>query len=151
MCMYYGIGVKNGRQKAQEERLMNPRRMTCYKVLRVQRRWLFWKRLVGPYQTGFVIKPGQIVSDRPTGVDLTMDEQADYVVSRGIHVFCDIASATSGLLEITAWGKGITSDYRIVEVQCHTNNLVSYCWNGNKAVFTRVTLSEEEYERALNK
>ena len=89
-------------------------------------------KLVSPYFTNFVWKPGQIFSTA-TGNPVTKTRN----ISRGIHVFRERKKAKAHFYE------------PIVEVVCKVEDLIGA--NSTQMVFKKVTLTKVEYAKHVTK
>jgi len=107
--------------------------LTFYKVLR-KTTYLF-----APHHL-MVYKVGDNISDRESN-ELTLFEKNNKVINQGIHVFATFQQAENFKINSIGWTEAV------VEVTVHIDNLVAI--NRIDAVFTKVTLSQSEYDRAL--
>ncbi len=108
----------------------------AYKVLR----WDFNGHLLSPYHSDFEWRSGVNQSDRPSA-ERQSDQERE--IARGIHVFLHYEQAKMS----------VDCEQVVVELICQREHLVGAgSDNGSairSAVFTEVTLTDEEYARAI--
>ncbi|MBT6051164.1 MAG: hypothetical protein HOG49_30560 [Candidatus Scalindua sp.] len=120
---------------------------TCWKSYDTEHRT---NRKPGLYPTIFnyrkEVLPGKIVSSR---TQVEVGDEFDEInydsidIHRGIHVFTRKHRAISHSAAYV--------DDRVVQVQCHKSDLVAVDEDDKQAVFMKVLLSQEEYDKAMKK
>ena len=112
------------------------RSVICYKVYEV-----VIDRLWSVYMHAPIYSAGVVLSDR-SSTEITSEEQSSLEVNNGIHVYLEEKDCHGGLMQF----------YRVVPVQCKLEDLVAIGeFDGTKsAVFTKVEITKEEWNKAVN-
>jgi hypothetical protein len=135
MCLY--IHVRNTEEILKELRKNNGKGVML-KRLRYRQKADGQYELVSPFIEK-VFSPGDNVSDRDYGKDLSIDEKARREVEHGIHVFTSIARAKHYM----------KPDEIIVPVTVREKDFVA-AGDDEDAVFVKVHLDKEAYNKTID-
>ncbi|MBT6049332.1 MAG: hypothetical protein HOG49_21255 [Candidatus Scalindua sp.] len=113
--------------------------VTCFKIYD-----LHGRRLVPPFQGPPSVESGCIESDRASkelhGGNEDTDDGSVWIIFRGIHVSIIREESVRGCKEYQV----------IVPVRCHKEDLVASSIRYPDAVFTKIFLEKEDYEKAIS-
>ena len=112
----------------------------------------FWKvrlrtddGLKAPYGHGVISSPGPLVARHESGGCVRRALcQNHSLITDGIHVFCDRATA----MLATAYFLGERAV--VVAVRCEADDLIGQDWYWSAAVFRKVTVTPQAFARAMS-
>lgn len=138
MCLVLDkVRTKAAKEKAKTQ----TRVLTRYKIVRVS---ATTGHLYSEYRTDYRWLPGLNYSSRQNK-GLTPEERHEGNVDAGIHVYASLADAR---FELSLHNCG--AGWRLISVQCNPKDLIAVSPLFHKEeVYTKVTLTEATYKRAL--